>query len=87
MLDEHPQVFLLSDTHCQKKVLPRLYALCPKSAEATRIGIPAGDIHKDYKSLIHIWDCLYKQQATRNSLLLCVGGGMVCDIGGFAAST
>ena len=86
-LDKHPKFFLLCDTHCQKMVLPKLYSLCPQTETATLIRIPAGEQHKNSKSLIHIWDCLFEQQATRNSLLLCVGGGMICDMGGFAAST
>lgn len=34
-----------------------------------------------------IWQWLHEQGATRQSLLVCVGGGTVTDLGGFAAAT
>jgi 3-dehydroquinate synthase len=34
----------------------------------------------------HIWKQLIEHRATRQSLLINLGGGTVCDIGGFAAS-
>lgn len=52
-----------------------------------RIVIPSGDEHKNIQTLSFVWDELAKMNATRHSLLVNVGGGMVCDLGGMAAST
>jgi 3-dehydroquinate synthase len=49
--------------------------------------IPAGESHKTLAAVEQIWNALYDHQATREALLLNVGGGMVTDLGGFAAAT
>lgn len=56
-------------------------------AAAQLITIPAGDEHKNLTSLSHVWEQLQQGGATRHSLMVCLGGGMVTDLGGFAAST
>lgn len=55
--------------------------------EAKTLTIPAGDNNKDLDTLRSIWEFLSKNGATRHSLLINLGGGMVTDIGGFAAAT
>ena len=54
---------------------------------ATHITIQPGDARKDLTTLTQVWTTLSEQHATRHSCLLNVGGGMVTDLGGFAAST
>lgn len=51
------------------------------------ITIGATDENKTLESLSHVWQELQKGGATRHSLLINLGGGMVTDLGGFAAST
>ena len=51
------------------------------------ITIQAGDEHKTLESLTHVWQEMQRLGATRHSLLVSLGGGMVTDLGGFAAST
>ncbi|MBQ8463069.1 MAG: 3-dehydroquinate synthase [Prevotella sp.] len=51
------------------------------------ITIPAGDTNKTLDSISHVWSSLQRLGATRHSLLINLGGGMVTDLGGFAAST
>jgi 3-dehydroquinate synthase len=55
--------------------------------DAILICIPADDTHKTVESLCHVWEELSNRGASRHSLLVNVGGGMVTDLGGFAAST
>jgi len=55
--------------------------------DAQLIVIPAGDQHKELESVVHVWKELQRLGATRHSLLVNLGGGMVTDLGGFAAST
>lgn len=54
---------------------------------ATLITIPAGDDHKNLDSLARVWHTLSTTGATRRSLLVNVGGGMITDLGGFAAAS
>lgn len=70
------------------------YALCwPKlekmlqSYKLILITIEATDTHKDIDSLMKVWKILSDKCGTRQSCLLNLGGGMVTDLGGFAAST
>lgn len=51
------------------------------------ITIPASDVHKDLRSVEKIWTSLQEHRATRHSCVINLGGGMVTDLGGFAAST
>ena len=55
--------------------------------QAQQIVIKAGDDHKTLESLTHVWQEMQRHGASRHSLLVCLGGGMVTDLGGFAAST
>lgn len=80
-------VFILTDDHTRSLVLPRLAEQSVVARQAGVITIPSGDVNKSLDSLAHIWDCLVDGGATRKSLLINLGGGMVTDIGGFAAST
>jgi 3-dehydroquinate synthase len=49
--------------------------------------IPAGDENKNIESLSGVWQFLSINGATRKSLLINLGGGMLTDLGGFAAAT
>ena len=51
------------------------------------ITIPASDVHKDLRTVEKIWTALQEGRATRHSCVINLGGGMVTDLGGFAAST
>ena len=56
-------------------------------ADACLITIPDGDASKTLKTVTRVWDGLEKHGATRHSLVINLGGGMVTDLGGFAAAT
>lgn len=50
------------------------------------ITLPEGEYNKSIESVIQIWHILSAQGARRNSVLVNIGGGLITDIGGFAAS-
>lgn len=58
---------------------------CMREAQVITIG--ATDTHKNLDSLSHVWSEMQRLGATRHSLMINLGGGMVTDLGGFAAST
>ena len=82
----YDRLFLLTDNDTKKYCLP-LISKMPELAKAQLITIPSGDEHKNLQSLVSIWEYLSNNQATRKSLLVNLGGGLISDIGGFAAST
>ena len=49
--------------------------------------LDCGEEYKSIESVSRIWTMLSKRGARRSSILVCVGGGVVTDLGGFAAST
>lgn len=83
---EHDRIFVLVDETTNKLCwsLVKDY-LCLKDAQTIIIG--ATDRRKNLDTLVHVWESLQQGKATRHSLLINLGGGMVTDLGGFAAST
>lgn len=79
--------FVLVDSNTISFVLPRLKAMSKAVAAASIIEVMAGDVNKSLDSLASIWKRLGDMGATRGSMLINVGGGMVTDMGAFAAST
>lgn len=83
---KHDLLFVLCDETTAHLCLPVVSDFeCMKRAQ--RIVIPATDSHKTLDSLAHVWSELQRMGATRHSLMVNLGGGMVTDLGGFAAST
>ena len=82
----HDRIFVLTDTTTVELCWPIIKAL-PEFETAQMITIGATDEHKTLESLAFVWRSLQEGGASRHSLLINVGGGMVTDLGGFAAST
>ena len=83
---EHDRVFVLTDETTRQVCWPVVeHFLCLRNAHLIIIG--ATDTHKTLDSLSHVWQQLQAGGATRHSCLINLGGGMVTDLGGFAAST
>lgn len=83
---KHDKLFVLTDeTTCQ--LCLSLVKDIPCLAEAVHITIGATDTHKTLDTLASVWTELGNGGGTRHSLMVNLGGGMVTDLGGFAAST
>lgn len=80
------RLFVLTDENTQAHCWPMISRF-PCMATATDVTIPSGDENKTLESLSQVWSALQKGGATRHSLLVNLGGGMLTDLGGFAAST
>ena len=87
-IEKHPhdKLFVLTDEHTRKLSLPLLMNL-HEIKEAIQITIEVEDIHKNLETLANVWTILSQQGGTRHSLMINLGGGMVTDLGGFAAAT
>ena len=79
-------LFLLTDENTQKYCFPLIQAI-PEIASAKTFFISAGDENKNVTSLSYVWEFLSLNGANRKSLLINLGGGMLTDLGGFAAAT
>ncbi|MDO4823146.1 MAG: 3-dehydroquinate synthase [Bacteroidales bacterium] len=85
-LEKYDKVFVLCDENTEKYCLPRLREELG-GVETRVIVIPANDVNKNLESVTTVWTALQEGGATRYSVLINLGGGMVTDLGGFAAST
>ena len=83
---EHDRLFVLTDTTTLRLCWPLICSV-PALESARMITIGDTDENKNLASLTEVWTALQEGGATRHSLLLNLGGGMVTDLGGFAAST
>ncbi|MCQ2340744.1 MAG: 3-dehydroquinate synthase [Paludibacteraceae bacterium] len=52
-----------------------------------QLTLHAQESNKTLETVCAIWDFLFDHHATRKTLLVCIGGGIITDLGGFAAST
>lgn len=80
------KLFILTDTNTLEKCFPRIQSV-PAIQQATILTIKAGDTHKNLEQLSSIWASLSNDEASRDSILINLGGGMVTDLGGFAGAT
>lgn len=76
-------ILLLADSNTLKYCIP---LIAPVIRAEQCIVIQAGEQHKTLSSCEHIWSSLIENGADRSALVLNVGGGMISDLGGFAAS-
>lgn len=83
---EASKVFILTDENVARLWLPELRCFLECDA-AVDIVIKAGEKEKKFVNVRRIWSALMYHNADRNALLINFGGGVITDLGGFAAST
>ncbi len=79
------RIDILVDSHTEQACLRLLKDQL--GWEAMPIVIPAGEASKNLEGLHKVWMALLAGASDRNSLLINLGGGMITDLGGMAAST
>ncbi|MBK5285775.1 MAG: 3-dehydroquinate synthase, partial [Bacteroidia bacterium] len=80
------QKFILTDENTAVHCLPGLLKNAPSLQSAIIISMKSGEKNKNLSTCIEIWKQLNAGGAMRNSLLLNLGGGVLCDTGGFSSS-
>ncbi len=79
------QVFVLTDEHVAPLWLEPLkrWLGC---AGAVDLVVSAGEASKTLDTAQRLWETLLAHHADRQAVLVNLGGGMVCDLGGFVAA-
>ena len=77
---------MLTDSHTKVHCLP-LFAESIGDFSYHLLTLEAGEVTKNLTSVQFVWDFLLKHHATREAVLVNLGGGMITDLGGFAAAT
>jgi 3-dehydroquinate synthase len=80
------KLFLVMDRNTERFCLPLLNEVNGLGM-FKQVVIPSGEENKNLSSVEQIWLFLSQNGADRKSLVVNLGGGMVTDLGSFAAST
>ena len=80
------QLFVLTDSHTKVHCLP-IFTESIEDLSYHLLTLEAGEVTKNLTSVQFVWDFLFKHHATREAVLVNLGGGMITDLGGFAAAT
>ncbi|MDM8176567.1 MULTISPECIES: 3-dehydroquinate synthase [Olivibacter] len=83
----YSKIFILTDRNTSEHCLPVFTSSMPELTAYDLIEIDPGEENKNIDFCIGIWKMLLDFGADRKSLLINLGGGVITDIGGFAAST
>lgn len=81
------KLFFLADSTTEELCLPIVLKNLPSVTSYDIITIDPGEENKNIDFCIGIWKMLLDFEADRSSLLINVGGGVVTDMGSFAAAT
>ncbi|MBN2805822.1 MAG: 3-dehydroquinate synthase [Prolixibacteraceae bacterium] len=79
------KVYMVVDENTRKLCLPKLRNFQFLKGVPV-LEIPSGEEHKNLDSVVEVWNFLEDHGADRKSLLMNLGGGMLSDLCGFAAS-
>lgn len=81
------KLFFLVDENTHEHCLPRVLADLQTDIALEILEIEPGEEMKTLETAAQLWSVLADFQADRKALMINVGGGVVCDLGGFIAST
>jgi len=79
------QVLIVTNTTVSSLYLDKVIASL-SAFQVETIELPDGEQYKSLEYLTKIFDCLLEKKYSRNCTLLALGGGVVGDMGGFAAA-
>lgn len=82
---EHDKVLVVTDSNTVSCV--SLLSGCKLISLAEIVTVEQGDDYKTIETASVIWQKLVGMNATRRSLVINLGGGMITDLGGFVAAT
>jgi len=87
LLDElqPSKVFVLVDENTAEYCLPVLAKAVKELSSKQVFTFPAGELHKTLTTVSDVWAWLLEHQADRKAVLINLGGGVVTDLGGYAA--
>lgn len=83
---QYSQLILLTDTQVRRLCLPILKREVSLFKKIRIIELPSGESYKNLKSCQHIWKKMMQWNVDRDAIMINLGGGVIGDIGGFAAS-
>jgi len=83
--ESYSAMFVLVDENTETHCLPLITNSLPDYYHLIKTN--SGEENKNIETCRHIWNSLTEANADRQSLLINLGGGVICDMGGFCART
>lgn len=81
----YSKILIVTDETVTSLFLNKVLSSLPATTQS--VILPAGEKEKNITSIQKIWKALHSTQCDRKSLVINLGGGVIGDMGGFAAST
>ena len=82
------RAFILSDGLMGSAYVERaVESLARAEFESSALPVPGGEAHKTLLEAGRVFEWLVEQRAERGDFVVCLGGGVVTDLGGFVAAT
>lgn len=85
--ENYSSLFIIADTNTSQYCLPSFLSQVATELPIEIIEIEAGESNKNIETCTEVWYALTELAAERKSIVINLGGGVVTDLGGFAAST
>lgn len=83
----YSQILVLVDRNTNDHCLPILQSALSEITDYDIIEVDPGEENKNIDFCIGVWKTMLDFEADRKALMINLGGGVVTDMGGFAAST
>ena len=83
----YSQIIIMVDRNTNDHCLPVLQAALPELVDYDVIEVDPGEENKNIDFCIGVWNTMLDFGVDRKALMINLGGGVVTDMGGFAAST
>jgi 3-dehydroquinate synthase len=80
-------IVVSDDTVCNLWAEEAFEWLNEQGRKVVAVRLPTGEGHKDLRTVERVWDAALDAGVDRQGLILAIGGGVVGDTAGFAAST
>jgi 3-dehydroquinate synthase len=80
------EVLILVDENTRKFCLPILLRELDILKEAQIFEIPSGETNKTLQHCEKVWQLMSEQQLSRQTVVINLGGGVLCDMGGLIAA-
>lgn len=82
------RAFIVTNDVVAPLYLARLRATLEQAGiRVEHVVLPDGEAHKDWATLNLVFDALLQARCERSTTLIALGGGVIGDMGGFAAAT
>lgn len=79
--------FIIVDENTSSHCLPILVSEVSPLQESEFFEVEAGETCKNIDVVRNLWEALLESGADRNAVIINLGGGTVCDLGGFVAAS